>query len=274
VKGKTWFKVPETIRIDLIGKISDGISAKDVALDLLGNLKADGANYVSCEFGGEGLNNLSVDGRLSICNLSAEMGAKVALMPVDNQVMQYLQLLGRPVLPEAVVEPDADAAYRQRLVVNLSELTPRVALPHSPDNVRPVTEAESVNVDQVFIGSCSNGRLEDMRAASAILTKRRVHSRVRLIVIPASYRVLSSMANEGILDVFIKAGAVIGPSTCGPCFGGHFGLLGEGEVCVSTSTRNFVGRMGSKQASIYLASPQTAAASAVMGHLTDPRELL
>jgi 3-isopropylmalate/(R)-2-methylmalate dehydratase large subunit len=274
VKGKTWFKVPETIRIDLIGKISDGVSAKDVALELLGCLKADGANYVSCEFGGEGLNNLSVDGRLSICNLSAEMGAKVALMPVDNQVMQYLQLLGRPVLPDAVVEPDADAAYRQRLVVNLSELTPRVALPHSPDNVCLVTEAESINVDQVFIGSCSNGRLEDMRAASAILAKRRVHSRVRLIVIPASYRVLSSMANEGILDVFIKAGAVIGPSTCGPCFGGHFGLLGEGEVCVSTSTRNFVGRMGSKQASIYLASPQTAAASAVMGHLTDPRELL
>ena len=274
VKGKTWFKVPETIRIDLIGKISDGVSAKDVALELLGRLKADGANYVSCEFGGEGLNNLSVDGRLSICNMSAEMGAKVALMPVDNQVMEYLQLLGRPVLPDAVVEPDADATYRQQLVVNLSELTPRVALPHSPDNVRPVTEAESVNVDQVFIGSCSNGRLEDMRAASAILAKRRVHSRVRLIVIPASYRVLSSMANEGILDVFIKAGAVIGPSTCGPCFGGHFGLLGDGEICVSTSTRNFVGRMGSKQASVYLASPQTAAASAVMGRLTDPRELL
>lgn len=274
VKGKTWFKVPETIRIDLIGKISDGVSAKDVALELLGCLKADGANYVSCEFGGEGLNNLSVDGRLSICNLSAEMGAKVALMPVDNQVMQYLQLLGRPVLPDAVVEPDADAAYRQRLVVNLSELTPRVALPHSPDNVCPVTEAESVNVDQVFIGSCSNGRLEDMRAASAILAKRRVHSRVRLIVIPASYRVLSSMSNEGILEVFIKAGAVIGPSTCGPCFGGHFGLLGDGEICVSTSTRNFVGRMGSKQASVYLTSPQTAAASAVMGRLTDPRELL
>jgi len=274
VKGKIWFKVPETIRIDLIGKMSDGVSAKDVALELLGRLKADGANYLSCEFGGQGLNNLSVDGRLSICNMSAEMGAKVALMPVDSQVTEYLQLFGRPVLPDAILEPDPDAIYRERLVVDLSELTPRVALPHSPDNVCPVTGAESVNVDQVFIGSCSNGRLEDMRAASAILRKNRVHSRVRLIVIPASYRVLSSMASEGLLDVFIKAGAVIGPSTCGPCFGGHFGLLGEGEVCVSTSTRNFVGRMGSKRASVYLASPQTAAASSVAGYLTDPRKLL
>ena len=274
VTGKTWFKVPETIRIDLIGKLPDGVAAKDVVLELLGRLKADGANYLSCEFGGEGLHHISVDGRLSICNMCAEMGAKVALMPVDDKVIQYLQAHGRPVRPDAVVEPDSDAAYRQRLVVNLSELTPRVALPHSPDNVCSVSDTKPINVDQVFIGSCSNGRLEDMRAASEILAKRQVHPQVRLVVIPASYRVLRDMAHEGILDVFIKAGAVIGPSTCGPCFGGHFGLLGAGEVCISTSTRNFIGRMGSKDAFVYLTSPQTAAASAVMGCLTDPRMLL
>lgn len=274
VKGKSWFKVPETIRIDLTGKTSEGVTAKDVVLDLLGRLKADGANYAACEFGGEGVRTLSVDGRLSICNMCAEMGAKVALMPVDDNLMQYLQHLGRPVLPDAAIEADPDAIYRQRLEVNLSELTPRVALPHSPDNVCPVAETEPIKVDQVIIGSCSNGRLEDMRAASAILVNRRVHSSVRLIVIPASYRVLSGMAREGLLDVFIKAGAIIGPPTCGPCFGGHFGLLGAGEVCVSTSTRNFIGRMGSKEAYVYLASPHTAAASALTGCLTDPRELL
>lgn len=274
VTGMTWFKVPESIRIDLIGKMSNAVAAKDIILELLGRLKADGANYAACEFGGEGLHSLSVDGRLSICNMCAEMGAKVALMPVDDHVIQYLQDRCRPVAPHAIVAPDANADYRQRLVVNLSELTPRVALPHSPDNVCPVSEAERVAVDQVFIGSCSNGRLEDMRAASAIIAKKGVHPKVRLLVIPASYRVLSGMAHEGILDVFIQNGAVIGPSTCGPCFGGHFGLLGAGEVCISTSARNFVGRMGSKQASVYLTSPITAAASAVTGYLTDPRELL
>ena len=270
--GKTWFKVPETIRFDLTGELPASVASKDVILELLGRLSVDGATYQACEFGGGGLQDLSVDGRLSICNMCAEMGAKVALMGVDARVEEYLERVGRPVRSEGAIQPDADAIYRERISLNLSGLTPMVALPHSPDNVHPVADVEPVAIDQVFLGGCSNGRLEDMRQAASILKGRSLHPRVRLLVIPASYEVLRAMAAEGILDVFVDVGAVIGPSTCGPCFGGHFGLLADGEGCVSTATRNFVGRMGSKGARVYLASPLTAAASAVTGRLTDPRE--
>lgn len=274
VTGKTWFKVPEAIRIQVSGKLPPAVAPADAALSLLGQLGADGATYMSCEFSGS-LENLSMDGRFTLCNLAAEMGAKVALMPTDEVTWDFLARRPRPAPRERIeIAPDADASYRRTVPLDLGQLVPLVAHPHSPDNVRPVAESEPVPVDQVFIGGCANGRLEDMRAAASLLRGRKVHPRTRLIVVPASYQVLRQMAHEGILDALIDAGAVIGPSTCGPCFGGHFGLLAAGEVCVSTGTRNFVGRMGSNQARIYLASPYTAAASAVAGHLTDPRVLI
>ncbi|MEW6047940.1 MAG: aconitase/3-isopropylmalate dehydratase large subunit family protein [Bacillota bacterium] len=273
VTGRTWFKVPETIRIDVSGRFGDGISAADAALALLGLLGADGAAYMACEFGGS-LDALHMSARFTLCNLAAEMGAKVALMPPDGATVEFLARHNRPATPDAgELAPDPDAVYRRRIGLDLGALVPMVALPPSPDRVRPVAEVEPVRVDQVFIGGCANGRLEDMRAAARLLRGRKVNPHTRLIVVPASYEVMRQMSHEGILDTLIDAGAVIGPPTCGPCFGGHFGLLAADEVCVSTGTRNFVGRMGSDRASIYLASPYTAAASAVAGHLADPRTL-
>ncbi len=273
VEGKTWFKVPETIRIVFEGALAPLVTAKDVVLELLGILKADGAGYASCEFTGPGVRSLTMADRFCIANLCAEMGAKVALMPLDERTTDFLAAAGRPMKSDVISSGDPGAECKREVRVNLSPLTPRVAKPHSPDNVCSIAEAGEVAVDQVFIGSCSNGRIEDMRAAAAILKGRVPNPKVRIIVIPASHRIMKQMAAEGILEVLLDAGAVVGPPSCGPCFGGSFGLLAAGEVCVSTSTRNFLGRMGSKQAKVYMASPETAAASAITGRLTDPRTL-
>jgi len=273
VEGKAWFKVPETIRIEFTGELPPLVGAKDVVLELLGLLKADGAGYASCEFAGPGVRSLTMADRFCISNLCAEMGAKVALMPLDERTAEFLQAAGRPMQSGLVTAGDPGADCKREVKLDLSRLTPRVARPHSPDNVCSVAEAGAVEVDQVFIGSCSNGRIEDMRAAAAILKGRQPNPKVRIIVIPASHSVMKAMAAEGILQTFLEAGAVVGPPSCGPCFGGSFGLLAAGEVCVSTSTRNFLGRMGSKQAKVYMVSPETAAASALTGRLTDPRDL-
>ncbi|HWQ78398.1 MAG TPA: 3-isopropylmalate dehydratase large subunit [Anaerovoracaceae bacterium] len=272
--GRTWFKVPETIAIELKGQLPRGVEAKDLMLYLFKELGTDGATYMVCEFLGEGLKTLSMESRICLCNMSAELGAKAAVIGVDDVTRSYLSWLGRKIDETKIFASDQNADYHRRVTVDLSSLTPLVAKPHSPENVCGVEAVADVRVDQVFIGGCVNGRIEDMRAAAEILRGGKLAERTRLIVVPASHKVMKQMAAEGILDVFLDIGAAIAPSTCGPCFGGHFGMLADHEVCVSTATRNFVGRMGSKLAGLYLASPQTAAATALKGTIADPRELL
>jgi 3-isopropylmalate/(R)-2-methylmalate dehydratase large subunit len=266
--GKLWFRVPESIRVTFSGRAGRGVTSKDLVLYLAGILKADGANYMALEFGGDAVRSMSMESRLTICNMAVEMGAKCGLMEPDEVTEGYL---GEPVPRLA---PDSGAEYRDELEIEAGKIEPQVAKPHSVDNVCPVGEVEGVEVDQVFLGSCTNGRLEDLRAAAGILKGRRVKEGVRMIVIPASRRVFLSALAEGLIEIFLKAGCLVGSPGCGPCMGGHIGILGPGEVCISTSNRNFLGRMGSEQAKIYLASPLTAAASALTGRITDPRVFL
>ena len=274
VNGKNWFKVPQSILFELTGQLPAGVGAKDIMLQLLKELGADGATYMACEFTGSGLSSLSMESRICLCNMCSEMGAKAALMPVDQITKDYLAKLGRPVDESALYEADEDAVYHKKVTVNLSTLSPLVAIPHSPDNVVTLEDVPNVMVDQVFIGGCVNGRIEDMRAAAEVLRGKTLHKRMRLIIVPASHKIMKQMAEEGLLQEFLDIGAVVTPSNCGPCFGGHNGMLADAEVCVSTGTRNFIGRMGSKNAFIYLASPQTAAATAINGCISDPRKFL
>jgi len=266
--GKLWFRIPESIKVTLDGQLPKGVTSKDLVLHLAGILKADGANYMSLEFGGGAVKSMSMDSRLTICNMAVEMGAKCGLMEPDRVTEEYL---GEPV---PTISPDRDAEYKDEVQIEVEKVEPQVAKPHSVDNVCSVREVEGIEVNQVFLGSCTNGRLEDLRAAASILKGRKVREGVRMIVIPASRRIFLSALAEGLIEIFLKAGCVVGSPGCGPCMGGHIGILGPGEVCVSTSNRNFLGRMGSEQAKIYLASPLTAAASAVTGKITDPREVL
>jgi 3-isopropylmalate/(R)-2-methylmalate dehydratase large subunit len=266
--GKLWFKVPESLKVTFRGLEGKGVTSKDLVLYLAGVLKADGASYMSLEFGGDAIRSMSMESRLTICNMAVEMGAKCGLMESDRVTEEYL---GEPV-PR--IAPDPSAGYRDELEIETGKIEPQVARPHSVDNVCSVREVEGVEVNQVFLGSCTNGRLEDLRAAASILKGRRVKEGVRMIVIPASRRVFLSALAEGLVEIFLKAGCVVGSPGCGPCMGGHIGILGPGEVCVSTSNRNFLGRMGSERARIYLASPLTAAASALTGRITDPRTFL
>ncbi len=255
--GKLWFRVPETIKITLKGpSLGFGVSAKDIALALLGKLGTDGARYMALEYHDLLRPSLSKSSRATIANLSAEMGAKAALFPVEPYV------------------PDADADYFSEIELDCSSLEPLVAKPPLPSNVVSVSEVEDVEVDEVFIGSCTNGRFEDLSAAAEILRNRRVKEGLRCIVIPASRHVYQEALEKGIIEVFLRAGCVVGPPTCGPCVGAHMGLLGPGEIAVSTANRNFTGRMGDPSAKIFLASPATAAASAVEGRITDPRKYL
>jgi len=266
--GELWFRVPETIKCELKGKLGKGVSAKDVILKIIGTLGVDGALYCAAEFAGEGVGTLSIDGRLTMCNMAIEMGGKTGIINPDRKTLDFTGV------KEAPLRSDTDACYNKVLEVELDKLEPQVAEPHSVDNVKPVSEAGNVLADQVFIGSCTNGRLEDLEAAAAIIRGRKVNEGTRLIVIPASQSIYLEAEKRGYLRTFIEAGGVVCNPNCGPCLGGHMGILADGETCISTSNRNFVGRMGSADAKVYLASPETAAATAIEGRLTDPRKYM
>jgi len=268
--GETWLKVPPTIRVDFSGQRPPWVTGKDMILSLLGRIGVQGARYMALEFGGEAIASLPMDERFTIANMAVEAGAKAGLFAPDDATLAYAASRARR--PFNPVWPDADASYLRTELFDAGELVPIAALPHSPDNVRPVRECGSPKIDQVFIGSCTNGRLEDIAAAARMIKGRRVADGVRCIVIPASYEVYNQAMDLGYLRIFTDAGAVVCTPTCGPCLGGHMGVLGAGERCVSTSNRNFTGRMGSAQSEVILASPLTAAASAVTGRLTDPRD--
>lgn len=266
--GQLWFRVPESIRIVLRGTLQDVLSGKDVVLHLAGRIGADGAQYRALEFAGPGLDQLSVDARLTVANMAVELGAKFGLFPSDARTREYLDAHG---LAGDAFGPDPGARYTQTLELELTSLEPQVALPHQVDRVCPVSAIADVPVDQAFIGSCTNGRLEDLQIAAEYLAGRHVHPRTRLIVAPASRAVERDAMASGVLRILLDAGAMVLPPGCGPCFGGHQGLLAAGERCIGTHNRNFSGRMGSPEAEIYLASPATVAASALYGRITDPR---
>ena len=268
--GTAWFKVPSAIKFNLTGKLPSNCSGKDVILTIIGRIGVDGALYKSMEFTGEGVRGLSMDDRLCICNMAVEAGAKNGIFPVDDVTLAYLK--GRSEREPVVYEADADAVYESVVDVDLSAVTPTVACPHLPDNTRPASELHDVGVDQVVIGSCTNGRLEDMEAAWRILKGKQVAKGLRCIIIPATMQILRECVERGWYTDFIDAGAVVSTPTCGPCLGGYMGILAAGERCIATTNRNFVGRMGHVDSEVYLASPQTAAASALAGYITEYKE--
>lgn len=269
--GKAWFKVPEAIQVVLKGKLSPFVSGKDVILHLIGLIGVDGALYRSLEFCGEGISSLSMDDRLCICNMAIEAGAKNGIFPVDDITIQYME--GRSQRPWKVYEADDDASYVKTIEIDLSSLEPTVSYPHLPENTHLAKEGKNIKIDQVVIGSCTNGRLEDMEAAYQILHGKKVAPDVRVIIIPATMAIYKECLRRGYTESLIDAGCVVSTPTCGPCLGGYMGILAENERCVSTTNRNFVGRMGDISSEVYLASPYTAAASALTGYITDPREV-
>ncbi len=269
--GKTWFKVPSAIKVVITGKKNKYISGKDVILHLIGEIGVDGALYKSLEFTGDGLKDLSMDDRLCIANMAIECGAKNGIFPVDDITMEYVN--GRSEREPRIFEADPDAEYERTIEIDLSQLKSTVAFPHLPENTRTFDDIPRIDIDQVVIGSCTNGRMEDMRAAAEIIKGNQVADGVRCIVIPATQQIYLDCIKEGLAEIFIEAGAIISTPTCGPCLGGHMGILAAGEKAVSTSNRNFVGRMGHKDSEIYLASPAVAAASAIKGYIADPTSL-
>lgn len=269
--GRCWFKVPEALRFELEGRLPPDVGGKDVILTIIGRLGVDGAAYKSMEFGGPGLDALTMDDRLTMANMAIEAGAKNGIFEVDEKTREMLR--GSGVRSWKEYRADANAAYAAAHRIDLSSLRPVVAAPSSPANVRPADEAGHVRVDQVVIGSCTNGRISDLRTAARILKGRRAAPGVRLLVIPGSDQVYAQALKEGLLATFLMAGAVIGPPTCGPCLGGHMGILAGGETAVATTNRNFVGRMGHPESSVYLAGPAVAAASAVLGRVASPAAL-
>ncbi|MBP7348605.1 MAG: 3-isopropylmalate dehydratase large subunit [Butyrivibrio sp.] len=270
--GKAWFKVPSAIRFQLIGKPSKWISGKDVILHIIGMIGVDGALYQSMEFTGEGVQNLSMDDRFTIANMAIEAGGKNGIFPVDDLAIQYMQEHA-PGKKYEIFEADADAVYVKEYTIDLSALGSTVAFPHLPENARTFDNMDDIAIDQVVIGSCTNGRISDLRIAAQILSGRHVAPGMRCIVIPATQKIYLQAMEEGLLRTFIEAGAVVSTPTCGPCLGGYMGILASGERCVSTTNRNFVGRMGAIDSEVYLASPAVAAASAVTGRISQPSEL-
>ena len=266
--GTAWFKVPSAIKFNLTGKLPSNCSGKDVILYIIGKIGVDGALYRSMEFTGEGVATLSMDDRLCICNMAIEAGAKNGIFPVDKVAMDYLG--GRGMRPPVVYQADEDAEYDEVIEVNLSELVPIVSCPHLPENTKPAKELSEIKVDQVVIGSCTNGRMEDMEAAYKVLNGKKVADGVRCIIIPATMQIYRECVEKGYVTAFIDAGAVVSTPTCGPCLGGYMGILAAGEKCIATTNRNFVGRMGHVESEVYLASPLTAATSALTGYITNP----
>ena len=271
ISGKAWFKVPSAIRVVLTGKLPQWVSGKDVILHLIGQIGVDGALYKSLEFTGDGVASLSMDDRLCIANMAIEAGAKNGIFPVDERTLAYGK--NRFQREPAVFQADPDAAYDAEIVIELDKLRPTVAFPHLPENTRTIDQVGEVKIDQAVIGSCTNGRMEDLRTAAQILKGRRVADGVRCVIIPGTQQIYLDAVREGLAEIFILAGAVFSTPTCGPCLGGHMGVLGKGERAVSTTNRNFVGRMGHIESEVYLASPAAAAASAVTGYITDPAKL-
>jgi 3-isopropylmalate/(R)-2-methylmalate dehydratase large subunit len=271
--GKTWFRVPESFKIEVSGNFQKGVSAKDLILHLIGQIGADGATYKSLEFTGDTVKDMSISGRFTIANMAVEAGAKVGLFPSDVTTREYLEGEGRG-SDYHPLEADPDAEYEKTIEINAAGLEPTVAQPHNVDNTAPAGELKGTKVQQVVIGTCTNGRLEDLALAAGILKGKKPAGGVRLIIAPASRRVMLDAIAAGYITQFIEAGAIILPPGCGPCLGLHQGALGDGEACLSTANRNFEGRMGNPKGSIYLASPATAAASALSGEITDPREVM
>jgi 3-isopropylmalate/(R)-2-methylmalate dehydratase large subunit len=270
--GEAWFKVPETIKVNITGKKPKYICGKDVMLTLIGMIGVDGALYKALEFAGEGVKELNMTDRLTIANMAIEAGAKNGIFPVDNETLNYIK--DRVTKPYEIVEADSDATYCQTVEINLSELKPVVAFPHLPENTHTVESIkEPITIDQVVIGSCTNGRLEDLAIAASILKGHKVHPNVRCIIIPGSQQVYLDAIHNGYVDTFIEAGAAVSTPTCGPCLGAHMGIMTAGERCVSTTNRNFRGRMGHVDSEVYLASPYVAAASAILGKIATPEEV-
>ncbi|MFW6177826.1 MAG: 3-isopropylmalate dehydratase large subunit [Desulfohalobiaceae bacterium] len=269
--GRTWFKVPQTIRVQLEGSLQTYVGGKDIILALIGQLGVDGALYKALEFGGPALQELEVEARMTMANMAIEAGGKAGLFPADQKVLDYCSQRGKHGKQE--MYPDPDAEYEQTVHMDLSSLKPQVACPHLPENVRRVQEVQGIKLDQVVIGSCTNGRISDLREAALILQGKQVAPGLRLIVLPATPEIYSQALQEGLLQTFMQAGAVIGPPTCGPCLGGHMGILAGGERCLATTNRNFKGRMGSLKSEVYLSGPAVAAASAIAGEIKHPDSL-
>ena len=266
--GIAWFKVPQAIKIELSGKLPENCSGKDVILYIIGKIGVDGALYKSMEFCGEGVSSLSMDDRLCICNMAIEAGAKNGIFPVDEITEKYLE--GRSERKPVVYTADEDAVYESTLSIDLSAITPVVSCPHLPENTKPASELSNIKIDQVVIGSCTNGRMEDMEAAYNTLKGKKIAAGVRCIIIPGTMQILRDCVEKGYVTAFIDAGAIVSTPTCGPCLGGYMGILAAGERCIATTNRNFVGRMGHVDSEVYLASPATAAASALTGYITAP----
>ena len=271
--GKTWLRVPESFKVVVSGKFPDGVSAKDLILHLIGQLGADGATYKALEFSGDTVDKMSMSQRFTIANMAVEAGAKVGLFPADKVTQDYLASQGRGEHYQPI-SPDPDALYEQTISINAASLEPMIAKPHTVDNVAPAREFKGTKIQQVFIGTCTNGRLEDLAIAANILKGKKRHPETRLIVAPASRQVLLEALTAGYIQTFIEVGGAILPPGCGACLGLHQGVLGDGESCLSTANRNFKGRMGNPKAFIYLGSPATAAATAITGEITDPREIM
>lgn len=269
--GHLWLKVPRTIKINVTGNFGPLVMSKDLILHILGKLGVSGANYRAMEFTGQTIEEMSISGRMTICNMSIEAGAKNGIVAPDTKTTEYLSASRSSSFQD--LRSDEDSDYERTIEIDASTLSPQVARPHSPDNAAPIDEIPETRVDQAFLGSCTNGRTEDLRIAAEVLDGRAVHNHTRLIVTPASQDVYRECMREGLIDVFTRSGAVVTNPGCGICIGIHMGILAPGEVCVSSSNRNFIGRMGSPEAKIFLASPATVAASAVTGKITDPRKL-
>ena len=270
--GEAWFKVPSAIRFNLKGALQPGCSGKDVILSIIGKIGVDGALYKSMEFGGVGLHSLSIDDRLCMANMAIEAGAKNGIFEVDEKTLAYCKEHGAG--EPCIFEADENAEYDEVIDIDLSEIVPTVACPHLPENTCPASELTEVKIDQCVIGSCTNGRLSDMEVAAKIFAGRHVAKGVRCIIIPATQEIYKECAKRGYIEIFIDAGCVVSTPTCGPCLGGHMGILAADEVAVATTNRNFVGRMGHVTSKVYLSSPETAAVSAVKGHICDPREVM
>ncbi len=270
--GDIWMKVPPTIKLIYHGTLGEWVGGKDLILFTIGDIGVDGALYSAMEFTGEAIDALSIDGRFTMANMAIEAGAKVGVFRVDNKTQLYIK--SRAKRSYMVYEPDGDAEYSQVIEYDVSALEPQVALPHSPANTKPISQVGDIEINQAVIGSCTNGRLEDLRLAAEILKGKKVNPRVRCIILPGSQQVYLDALREGLIGIFIRAGAAVSTPTCGPCLGGHMGVLADGERCISTTNRNFVGRMGSPKSEVYLASPAVAAASAIMGRITSPDEVI
>ena len=273
ILGKTWFRVPESFRIEINGELKKGVYPKDVMLEVMRIIRADGATYKALEFTGDTISKMNMEGRLTLCNMAIETGAKTGMCPSDGETMRFLKEMGRE-SDFRDIYADEDAEYEEEFYIDVSDLPPLVAKPHSVDNVVPVEEVEGIEVNQVFIGTCTNGRLGDIEIAVKILKGKKVTPETRLIVTPGSRRVYLEAMKRGYLSVIVEAGGIVNPPGCGPCVGIHQGVLADNEVCISTQNRNFKGRMGNPNSEIYLASPATCAASAIKGEITDPRRFL